>query len=969
MAAGEREQVRHLLVLEDTAGRRPILLEAATYSIGRDPTNSIVLHSKMVSRQHGLLLRVTSPESNSYLFRLIDGDLQGKRSTNGILVNGQRTIAHDLRSGDMIVFGGDVRARYLTLTNLTNEEFSDFCQSTDVLGFLSKTTNPFATLVPHDQANIEEFSEAALVRLASYPELTPTPILEVDLEGTVTYLNPAAVMQFGDLQQRKLSHPLLIGLPELACYMQQTQEKVHVREVEYQQRIYEQSIHYIYESELIRSYVMDVTDRKRAEEQLRNQARREAIINRIIQAMRTTMVAAEVLQITADLLLEVLGSSLCLITQSTVDSSTYAARAHLNPPPSPLVALNRAVIATYEPALITGEQIMLITGSGEIPDRLQEQITHCNVNALVVTPLIYLGQLLGHITLLEVDSEAIERTSIFWGDGQMLQQTLPNGWTLDDLSLVKTIADQCALAIHQAQLYQRVQELNADLERQVRARTAELEQKMKELERLNALKDDFLSTVSHELRTPMANMKMAIHMLKHTPMDERQQRYLNILSEAIINRIIQAMRTTMVAAEVLQITADLLLEVLGSSLCLITQSTVDSSTYAARAHLNPPPSPLVALNRAVIATYEPALITGEQIMLITGSGEIPDRLQEQITHCNVNALVVTPLIYLGQLLGHITLLEVDSEAIERTSIFWGDGQMLQQTLPNGWTLDDLSLVKTIADQCALAIHQAQLYQRVQELNADLERQVRARTAELEQKMKELERLNALKDDFLSTVSHELRTPMANMKMAIHMLKHTPMDERQQRYLNILSNECARETELINDLLDLQRLEAGNSQIQQELIDLNTWLPLILEPFHNRMQQRQQCLRIVQPASLPPLLSNRHALERILAELLNNAYKYSPAGGQITLSLLLLEGDRLQIQVSNPSEIPSSELPRIFEKFYRIPNADPWQQGGTGLGLALTQKLVQQLRGEVSVTSTAGYTTFTLIFPIAKTAES
>ncbi|MCH9055176.1 ATP-binding protein [Synechococcus sp. PCC 6716] len=713
MAAGERGQVRHLLVLEDTAGRRPILLEAATYSIGRDPTNSIVLHSKMVSRQHGLLLRVTSPESNSYLFRLIDGDLQGKRSTNGILVNGQRTIAHDLRSGDMIVFGGDVRARYLTLTNLTDEEFSDFCQSTDVLGFLSKTTNPFATLVPHDQANIEEFSEAALVRLASYPELTPTPILEVDLEGTVTYLNPAAVMQFGDLQQRKLSHPLLIGLPELACYMQQTQEKVHVREVEYQQRIYEQSIHYIYESELIRSYVMDVTDRKRAEEQLRNQARREAIINRIIQAMRTTMVAAEVLQITADLLLEVLGSSLCLITQSTVDSSTYAARAHLNPPPSPLVALNRAVIATYEPALITGEQIMLITGSGEIPDRLQEQITHCNVNALVVTPLIYLGQLLGHITLLEVDSEAIERTSIFWGGGQMLQQSLPNGWTLDDLSLVKTIADQCALAIHQAQLYQRVQELNADLERQVRARTAELEQKMKELERLNALKDDFLSTVSHELRTPMANMKMAIHMLKHTP----------------------------------------------------------------------------------------------------------------------------------------------------------------------------------------------------------------------------------------------------------------MDERQQRYLNILSNECARETELINDLLDLQRLEAGNSQIQQELIDLNTWLPLILEPFHNRMQQRQQCLRIVQPASLPPLLSNRHALERILAELLNNAYKYSPAGGHITLSLLLLEGDRLQIQVSNPSEIPSSELPRIFEKFYRIPNADPWQQGGTGLGLALTQKLVQQLRGEVSVTSTAGYTTFTLIFPIAKTAES
>jgi len=711
MATQEREQVRHLLVLEDTAGRRPILLEAATYSIGRDPTNSIVLHSKLVSRQHGLLLRVTSPDTESYLFRLIDGDLQGKRSTNGILVNGQRAVSHDLRSGDMIVFGGDVRARYLTLTNMTDTEFNDFCQSTDVLGFLSKTTNPFATLVPENHANIENFSEAALVRLASYPELTPNPILEVDLEGTVTYLNPAAVMQFRDLQQRQLSHPLLLGLPELARYMQQTQEKVHVREVEYQQRIYEQSIHYIYESELIRSYVMDVTDRKRAEEQLRNQARREAIINRIIQAMRTTLVAAEVLQITADLLLEVLGSSLCLITQTTATETSTAA-----------------------------------------------------------------------------------------------------------------------------------------------------------------------------------------------------------------------------------------------------------------AHLQPVPPTLLSLNRAVIDTYAPALTAGEQVMLETESSDLSDWLRQQLINQRVQALVVTPLIYLGQLLGHITLMEVEGETNERTSLFWGDGQRSQVTLPKGWTAEDVSLVKTIADQCAIAIHQAQLYQTVQALNADLERQVRARTAELEQKMQELERLNALKDDFLSTVSHELRTPMANMKMAIHMLKHYPMDERQQRYLDILSNECARETELINDLLDLQRLEAGRSQIQLECIDLGTWLPTVLEPFRHRMQQRQQCLKILQPSHLPPLRSNRHSLERILAELLNNAYKYSPAGGQITLSLQLLAGDRLQIDVSNPSEIPNAELPRIFEKFYRVPNADPWQQGGTGLGLALTQKLVQQLQGEISVRSGGGYTTFTLVFPVAKTVE-
>ncbi|HEY9845594.1 MAG TPA: FHA domain-containing protein, partial [Candidatus Caenarcaniphilales bacterium] len=108
----ERQQVRHLLVVEDTQMRRTIALEAATYSIGRDSTNSIVLHSRSVSRQHAILLRVTTPETPTYLFRLIDGDLQGKASTNGLSVNGHRCFSHDLKHGDVILFGGEVKAKY-----------------------------------------------------------------------------------------------------------------------------------------------------------------------------------------------------------------------------------------------------------------------------------------------------------------------------------------------------------------------------------------------------------------------------------------------------------------------------------------------------------------------------------------------------------------------------------------------------------------------------------------------------------------------------------------------------------------------------------------------------------------------------------------------------------------------------------------------------------------------------------------
>ena len=94
--------------------------------------------------------------------------------------------------------------------------------------------------------------------------------------------------------------------------------------------------------------------------------------------------------------------------------------------------------------------------------------------------------------------------------------------------------------------------------------------------------------------------------------------------------------------------------------------------------------------------------------------------------------------------------------------------------PRTWNVDERGLVKTIADQCAIAIHQAQLHQHVQDLNTNLAHQVEERTAQLQQKMRELERLNSLKDDFLSTVSHELRTPMSNIKMAIHMLSQFPL---------------------------------------------------------------------------------------------------------------------------------------------------------------------------------------------------
>jgi len=246
---------------------------------------------------------------------------------------------------------------------------------------------------------------------------------------------------------------------------------------------------------------------------------------------------------------------------------------------------------------------------------------------------------------------------------------------------------------------------------------------------------------------------------------------------------------------------------------------------------------------------------------------------------------------------------------------------------------------------------------------------------------ELERLNQLKDEFLSTVSHEMRTPLANMKMAIQMLKDSPNAERGKRYLEILQAECARETELINDFLDLQRLEAAASDFFcAEAVSLQNFLPSLVEPFRTRTQERQQTLKVNLPVELPPVISDRTSLERMLAELLNNACKYTPAGGEIVLSVRYKSSTLVSFvtdsapatifTISNQAEIPAAELPRIFEKFYRVPKSDLWKQGGTGLGLALVQKLVEKLQGTIQVESNQGWTTFTVhLTPLVLTAET
>lgn len=264
---------------------------------------------------------------------------------------------------------------------------------------------------------------------------------------------------------------------------------------------------------------------------------------------------------------------------------------------------------------------------------------------------------------------------------------------------------------------------------------------------------------------------------------------------------------------------------------------------------------------------------------------------------------------------------------------------------------EITLVEQLATQCAIAIRQARLYQKSQT------------------QIKELARLNIIKDDFLRTISHELRTPMSSIQLASETLEALLEKEigvnrsaTFTRVLDIFRSACQRQNQLVDDLLTLCYIDAKKEMITIQWIDLLVWLPQIIEPFQERINAQELTLIINIDPQLPQFKSDISTIKRTLAELLNNACKYTPARETITISARSMDKG-IQLSVSNTGiEIPLAEQQRVFDKFYRIPNHDPWQFGGTGIGLALAKNLIEVLGGIIRLESQQEQTIFIIDLP-------
>ncbi len=470
----------------------------------------------------------------------------------------------------------------------------------------------------------------------------------------------------------------------------------------------------------------------------------------------------------------------------------------------------------------------------------------------------------------------LQVSGVLWGNISLVKGPEPFVWQDWQIELMQTLADQLAIAIQQSELYHQVQTLNSNLEVQVQARTAEIQQ--------------------------ASNFGVTL------------------------KRITDRVRDSLDENQILQTAVQELAIAMGVVTC-------DAAIYDLDAQI-----------ATICYEYTPSgIATRRQRMSMAN---FPDGYHQLLQgqhfqFCGISSAKQP------QWVAKFACPIVDDQGI--LGDLW-----LSKSVDYAFSEQEIRLVLLVANQCAIALRQARLY--------------RAAQAQVE----ELERLNRLKDDFLSTVSHELRTPIANIRVATQMLEiafsqveigqpGNPALSRLHQYMKILKDESRREKSLIDDLLDLSQIEQRSDSLTLTDIALQTYLPTIAASFVERCQSQNQQLTIDCPEAMPLLTIDQSRLNRVITELLNNACKYTPSGETIQV-IATATPQLIEIWVSNSGvEILADERDRIFEKFYRIPNQDPWRHGGTGLGLALVQGLVQQMGGAIRVESGPGTTTFIVSF--------
>ena len=279
---------------------------------------------------------------------------------------------------------------------------------------------------------------------------------------------------------------------------------------------------------------------------------------------------------------------------------------------------------------------------------------------------------------------------------------------------------------------------------------------------------------------------------------------------------------------------------------------------------------------------------------------------------------------------------------------------------------DSELLSILAGQIGTAIENTKLYTELFGSHKELERRVAERTQELEKLNEELKNLNKMKSDFISAVSHELRTPLTSIKGYASILMAGKLGDvlpAQKERLEKIDKHSNSLVHLINNLLDIARIESGKVQMDMKDISLKEILDSIVDIITPQVKEKNVSLKVTSNTKFDKIKADQIQLERALLNLLSNAVKFTPEKGRVLIDIQEKDND-IQFSIEDTGiGIPPQDIPKVFQEFFRADNALDQKIKGSGLGLSLVKKIVEAHKGKIWFNTELGKgTRFTFTLP-------
>jgi signal transduction histidine kinase len=386
--------------------------------------------------------------------------------------------------------------------------------------------------------------------------------------------------------------------------------------------------------------------------------------------------------------------------------------------------------------------------------------------------------------------------------------------------------------------------------------------------------------------------------------------------EALVNRIAQRARASLAPDEILRGTVDELAKVLGVTRAVVAVGDTEAKLevlyeWVASGMQSVGTGPRELPVSRLAARMGRTLIATD----VRTDGRFSDpKIAAALAHTGVIAIAATPVRVGGRFAGSLALVHTDR--------------------PREWSADDVRLIESVAQELRGAIAAAEAFQ-----------QQRAAVAELE-------RLNRAKSDFVSIVSHEFRTPLTGIQGFSEMMQseNLTLDEMRE-YAGDINKDAHRLNRMITEMLDLDKMESGRMELHPEPVNLNAIVSEAVDRVRPNAPQHPLSLRL--DPMVGEISGDRDKLTQVLDNLLNNAVKYSPNGGEIVVSTRV-EGSTAHVVVRDHGiGIPKEALESIFERYGRVESIATRHIQGTGLGLPIVRQIMQLHGGTVWAESTVG----------------